>query len=155
MIKKILLTGFIAGTMDALGATTHFLIAGGKNLIKIWNFVGSGVFGTDSLTGGLPYAFIGLFLHYIIATIWTLIFFKMYPYVSSITKNWVVLGVAYALLVWVGMNQIVVPLSNTPPPASPMSFSKFATSATVLIICIGLPISFMAKKYLGRKEAVI
>lgn len=45
------------------------------------------------------------------------------------------------------MNLIVLPLSNTPP----LSFDagKAATAALILIGMIGLPLSFIAGKYLN------
>lgn len=145
LIKSIFIAGLIAGTMDATGATVAYLLRGGENPIKIWNYVGSGVFGEVSLKGGMAYALLGLLLHYIIATIWATIFFFLYKFISIVSKNWIALGIVYGIFVWAGMNLIVVPLSNT--PKAPMTLNGALIAAFVLIICIGLPISYLAKKY--------
>lgn len=145
LLKSILIAGLIAGTMDATGATVAYLLRGGENPIKIWNYVGSGIFGDASLKGGIAFALLGLLFHYIIATIWTTIFFMFYKYLSMISKNWMVLGFIYGILVWAGMNLVVVPLSNT--PKGPMTLNGALVAAFVLIICIGAPISYLAKKH--------
>ncbi len=62
-----------------------------------------------------------------------------------ITKNWIALGVIYGIVVWAGMNLVVVPLSNT--PKGPLTLNGSLIAVFVLIICIGLPISYFAKKY--------
>ena len=143
MKQVIILTGLVAGVLDALGAIITFLIRGGKNPVKIFNFIASGVLGDAGLKGGNGMAMAGLLFHLIIATIWTLLFFLVYPKIKSI--NWVTSGIAYGVVVWLGMNLIVVPLSRTPP--LPFTFSGIVVGIIVLILCIGLPIAYSARKY--------
>lgn len=150
LLKSILIAGIIAGTMDATGATIAYLLRGGENPIKIWNYVGSGIFGEASIKGGMAYALMGLLFHYIIAIIWTTIFFKIHKYLLMISKNWIVLAIIYGIVVWVGMNLIVVPLSNT--PKGPMTLNGALIAGFVLIICIGSPISYLAKKYYSNQS---
>ena len=145
LLKAIILTGLLAGTLDTLGATTHFLAVGGKDPLRIWNFVASGIFGRASLEGGLTYTILGLIFHYCIATTWTYVYFKIYPYVGFFRRNWIVSGSIYAVIVWLGMNQVVLPLSNV--PQRPFSLQGAIVGATVLIICIGLPIAWRAKNH--------
>lgn len=149
LFKSIIVTGLIAGTMDATGATVAYLLRGGENPIKIWNYVGSGVFGDASLKGGIAFAFMGLFFHYIIATIWTSIFFKLHKYLSIISKNWIVLGFTYGIFVWAAMNLVVVPLSNT--PKAPRTLNGSLIAAFILIACIGMPISYRANRYYSSR----
>jgi hypothetical protein len=143
--KAILITGLIAGLMDAAGAIIHYLSAGRKDPIKIFNFIASGVFGKDGLTGGMPMAILGFVFHMIIATIWATIFFFLCSRLKLYTKNWIVVGLAYGVVVWLGMNLVVVPLSNTPPMNRTPSGVLIGT--IILMLCIGLPCAYSAKRY--------
>ena len=145
MVKYILLAGIIAGLLDALGAIVTFLIRGGKDPVKIFNFIASGIFGSKALSGGTGYAVLGFIFHLSIATIWTTIFFIATPYIKSLTKNWWLSGLGYGVFVWMGMNLVVVPLSNT--PSMPFRLSGMIIGVFVLMICIGLPISYFAYRF--------
>jgi len=49
LLRSVLIAGLIAGTMDATGATVAYLLRGGENPIRIWNYVASGVFGSAAI----------------------------------------------------------------------------------------------------------
>lgn len=144
----MLVTGVIAGTLDITGATIHFLLVGGKDPTRILWYIASAVLGKTSYDGGFVTAFLGLLFHYIIATIWTYIFYRAYPLVLFLRKNWWISGIGYGAVVWAGMNLVVVPLSRIPPVE--LKLDRAAVALLVLVICIGLPISFFAKKYYSR-----
>lgn len=143
--KVILVTGLIAGLLDGAAAVIQYLSAGRKDPVKIFNFIASGVFGKEAFSGGLPMATLGFIFHMIIATIWVTIFFFLYPRLRLYTKNWMAVGLAYGVIVWLGMNLIVVPLSNTPPMQRTPSGMIIGT--IILMLCIGLPCAYSAKKY--------
>jgi uncharacterized membrane protein YagU involved in acid resistance len=48
-------------------------------------------------------------------------------------------GALYAILVWLVMNLIVIPISRTPD--TPITLMGAIRGASVLICCIGLPIA--------------
>ncbi len=89
-------------------------------------------------------AAMGLLFHYLIAFSFTLFFFWIFPKVKTWIPNWVLLGVLYGILVWVVMNRLVVPLSNT--PKGPFNLQSALINAAILIVCIGLPLAFMASR---------
>lgn len=91
-------------------------------------------------------ALAGIFFHYVIATGWTVLFFMLYPRVAILSKSKVVTGVFYGIFVWLMMNLIVVPLSNVPIRPGPREVSDVVTGMLVLIVCVGLPISFMISR---------
>ena len=147
--KAIVVAGLVAGTLDGLGAILTFLLRGGKDPVKIFNFIASGVFGESGLKGGTTMALAGLIFHLCIATIWAAFYFIIYPKVTVLAKSWVASGLSYGIVVWLGMNLVVVPLSSTPP--LPMGVQGVIVGSVVLMICVGLPISFLARKfYAGR-----
>jgi len=143
--RAILITGLIAGLLDASGAIIHYLSVGRKDPVKIFNFIASGVFGSEGLSGGMPMALLGFIFHMMIATTWAAIFFLLSAKLRLYTRSWIIVGLAYGIVVWLGMNLIVVPLSNTPPMNR--TPSGVIIGIIVLMICIGLPCAYSAKKY--------
>ncbi len=93
MIRSIIFTGLFAGTLDGIAAIINFSIRGGKDPVKIFNFIASGVFGKSAFEGGFTMATYGLIFHYIIAIGWTAIFFLAYPRIILPLKNRIVSGI--------------------------------------------------------------
>jgi hypothetical protein len=149
LIKAILSAGLVAGTLDISAATIQTLLNGGDPL-KMLQFVASGVFGKEAFSGGLPYSILGLIFHYIIAFIWTVIFFLVFPRIKLLSKSRLLTGLGYGLFVWFIMNRVVLPLSNISP--RPFNLNQAIIGMTILIIAIGLPLSFMAGKYYSKGE---
>jgi hypothetical protein len=143
--KLIITTGLIAGILDGLAAVISFMLKGGKDPQVIFKFIASAIFGNPALSGGVEMVFAGVIFHLCIAMIWTILFFSFYERFKIYALNWIAAGLWYGVVVWVCMNGIVVPLSN----ASPISHTALsvAIGVTVLMVCIGLPISYGAKKY--------
>ena len=151
LLKTILLTGLLVGTLDGSAAVIQTL-AYGRNPIRLFNFIASGVFGNDAFAGGLPYAFYGLLFHYCIAFTWTVFFFWIYPVVKILSRNKIMTGVVYGLFIWLTMNRIVVPLSNV--AAFPFRITSAMIGASILMAAIGLPLSFIAHKfYTSNRES--
>ncbi|MEO5978113.1 MAG: hypothetical protein ABIS36_18720 [Chryseolinea sp.] len=140
----ILISWLIVGTLDMSAAVIQTLINGG-NPVKMLQFIASGVFGTNAFTTEMPYALLGVVFHYIIAFGWTLLFFFLYPRLEFLSWNTIATGFLYGLLVWTIMNQVILRLANTPPIK--FVFMKAIIAALILVFAIGVPLSFMAKKY--------
>lgn len=141
----ILKAGLIAGILDATAASINYKIATGNNPIKVWKFVASGFFGKAALTGGTSFAIWGFIFHMLIAATFAALFFFIYPHVKFLSKNKVLTGLFYGIIVWMIMNLIIVPLSHT--PKFPFNATKAILAAGILMVCIGLPISLIVAKY--------
>jgi hypothetical protein len=148
LAPAILRTGLVAGILDAIAATSQYLINGGRTPSVVWNYVASGAFGPEARTGGLPFAAIGLLLHLCIALGWATLFYLVAVRVPALRKYPVATGVAYGLFVFTMMTRVIVPLSRIGPPKSfnPMNA---AIGATIIVLCIGLPIALRARRDLG------
>ena len=144
LISAIISAGIVAGTLDITAAIIQTLINGG-NPLKMLQFVASGIFGETAFAGGMPYSFWGLLFHYMIAFGWTILFFKIYPKFTFLSKNVLATGIGYGLFVWLVMNRVVLPLSNTPPRNFQLTQALIAM--VVLILAIGLPLSVLARRY--------
>jgi uncharacterized membrane protein YagU involved in acid resistance len=145
----------MAGTLDILAAFTSYYITTGKNPLNILNYVASGVFGkTDAYAGGAGMALLGLLFHYLAAFAFTIFFFFIYPKLKLQSVNRFILAILFGFFAWVVMNKLVVPLSNTPKPATPQPFNWFKNGKEmlILIVMIGLPLSLIFGKYYQEKE---
>jgi hypothetical protein len=146
LVKAIVLTGLLAGTLDITSA----MLVSQVYPLPIGRFIATGIFGREALSGGVGMGIFGLFLHYVIAFIWTIIFFVAYPRLSILSRNKVIVGLAYGIVVWIGMNLIVVPMSNV--TRRPMQVKGVLINASILMVMIGLPISIMAHRYYADKR---
>ena len=144
--QEIIKAGLIAGTLDILAANIYVYIKSGKPAVTgIFHYIAGGLFGKDrSLSDGVMTA-AGLILHYLIAFIWTIFFFWIYPKVKVMSANRVVTAVVYGLVVWFVMNRIVVPLTNL--PTRPFNLTNALINMCILILCIGVPVTFIASRY--------
>jgi len=147
-VRTMWLAWLIAGTLDLSAAAIQMLI-NDRDPLMMLKFIASGVFGPAALQGGNGYAALGVLFHYVIAGLWTWLFFFLYPQLRFLQKNVWATALLYGLFVWFVMNRIVLPLSNT--PAIPFTIRGALISAAVLIVAIGMPLSFMARRYVPAK----
>ena len=149
MVKAIIITGLIAGTLDAIAA----MVVNTVGPLPLFRFIASGAFGRDAFAGGLLMAFWGLLFHYFIAFSWTVLFYIAYPRIPLLSKNKYIVGVAYGITIWVVMNLVVLPMSNVPGMGVMTAWSILKGAGT-LIFMVGLPIAILAHRfYTGRSWA--
>jgi uncharacterized membrane protein YagU involved in acid resistance len=89
----------------------------------------------------------GLIFHFIIATIFAIFFFWLSKMLPSILKNKLLTGILYGFFIWSVMQFIVLPLSDA--PKSPLHFTGAIIAILILIVCIGIPLAYMA----GRRRS--
>jgi len=150
LLKVIFYAGIITATLDILAAVLFFILDTGKNPVIVFDYIASGVFGKAALSGSASMAVWGLLFHYIIAFGFTVFFFIIYPKIKLLQYNKWVTSVFYGLFVWLIMNMVVLPLSNT--PLSTFNLLKAIRAIAILIACIGLPLSIIAGKYYSAKQ---
>ena len=150
-LPYVILTGLLSATMDLCGACLNYMIAHGKFPYGILKYIASGVFGKSAMEGGIGSNLWGLFFHYLIAMSLTAFYFFIYPRIKFLQKNVLLSAVIYGLFAWVVTNMIIVPLSAIHGPVIPADWLAAAKAALILVICIGLPDAYFAKKfYTGR-----
>lgn len=144
--KTILQAGFVAGTLDIVGAIVVYSLMAQKMIaIPILQSVASGVFGKDASTGGTSMAIYGRFFHYLIALGFATIYFLIFPKISFFRSQKILSGIVYGVIVWLIMNLGILPLSNA--SQNPFTLKGVLIGMTILIFCIGLPISFIVHRY--------
>ena len=117
----------------------------------VFQYIASAVLGPDSFKGGLPTALLGLLFHLTIATSWTALFFFAYPRVALLRKNWVGSGIGYGIFVWVMMNRVIVPMTKI--PSRPFVLQNAVIAILILMVAIGTPISFLARRFYTRRDS--
>lgn len=145
LIRTVLLSGLLAGTLDICTACCQYYLKTGKDPLNVLRYVAGGAFGKTAFSGGTPMALWGLFFHYLIAMSFTVFFFLIYPRIEIMARNRVVTGIVYGLFIWLVMNRLVVPLSRLDPV--PFQWKSALIGASILIVMIGIPLSFIANKY--------
>ena len=150
--KTILIAWLIAGTLDMLGALLVYAVVLKKTTAeKIVRGIASGIFKDQAMTGGNEMMLYGVILHYIIALIFTLLYFLIFPYIPFFRKQKIIGGLLYGAFIWMVMNLIVLSIVFPQRP-SPTLYSALI-GAAILMIMIGLPLSYFANKYYRSKTA--
>ena len=152
VLKPLFITGLVVGTLDGLAAVIMYSIQTGKDPLNVFRFIASGVFGAAAFSGGVPMALWGIIFHYIIAFGWTILFFWLAGRFSFLRNNWIISGTIYGIFVWLMMNLVVVPLSLVPMKSSPKEWLAILKGAFILIVCVGLPVSYSARRCLWNSN---
>jgi hypothetical protein len=111
--KTILLSGFLAGTLDIIAAIIIYsFIMHKATATQILQGIASGVFGKAAFSDGTGMALMGLLFHFIIAYCFAIGYFIVFPYLPFLRKQKILSGFLYGIFAWLVMNLIVLPLSN-------------------------------------------
>lgn len=123
-----------------------------RNPFGVLRYIASAVFGKQRANSEESMLFFGALFHFIIAYSFTIVFFLIYPHVRLLSKNRFLTGLLYGLIIWAIMNLIVVP--QTQIGARPFVLKNAMIAAGILIVAIGIPLSYFAYNfYYGRKKA--
>jgi len=145
--RAILWGGLLGGTGDFLFA---FIFYGWK--IRVFQTVAGGLIGREAaMAGGVPTFVLGVILHYVIALIWAALFWGLSRKLPALVQHAVPAGLAYGLVVFYGMNSVVLPLSALHTKAWPLAWAPWPIAAHML--AVGLPIALVARHYSRPRAA--
>ena len=147
--RTVLWSGLLVGSLDIIAAIVQFYVKTGKDPLIVLKYIASAVFGKEAYAGGNAMAAYGLLFHFLIAFIWTLFFFLIYPKLKLLSWNRFVTGVLYGIFIWIIMNRVVVPSSKA--AVGTFNLNQAIIAALILIGAIGLPLSFIAHHYYSGK----
>ena len=149
-VRSIAVTGLVAGTMDILAATIWYSFRTMNSPIRVLEFISRAAFGRDqAYSGSIWMSLTGLTFHYLIAYIWTCLFYLAYPRINLLRTNKYLIGIGYGIFVWTMMNLVVLPMSKI--PAIPFDLKQASIAAFILVMCIGLPISILSHRHYSAK----
>ena len=143
--QPILWGGLIAGTLDICAACLTAWLRAGVTPIGVLQFVASGALGPAAFQGGMKSALIGLVLHYLIATIWTVVFYLASRKWLFLIERPVQFGLLYGIAVYLIMTFVVVPLSRVTP--RPATLTGRTIGILTIMFCIGLPIALIVRRF--------
>jgi hypothetical protein len=137
--------GLIAGTLDICAAFLTAWLRAGVGPIGLLQYVASGALGPAAFQGGVKTALIGLALHYLIATIWTVVFYLASRKLLFLIERPIQFGLLYGIAVYLIMTFVVVPLSRVTP--RPATITGRTIGILTIMFCVGLPISLVVRRF--------
>lgn len=153
LLTIILWAGLLVGTLDICSAFISYSINNpGKNPLRILNYIASAVFEKDVAYSEDYMRIIGLLFHYIVAFSFTALFFLIYPRIKFLSLSRLLTGILYGAVVWCIMNLLVVP--NTNIHRYPSWNKQAMIQMGILMIAIGIPLSYIAYWFYYRKNRV-
>lgn len=143
--RAILFGALLAGALDLISA---FIVTAFKtgNYARMLQGIASGLLGASSFEGGAATATLGVLIHFALAFIWTIIFYVASRRINFLTAQPIVSGVLYGILVYVLMYYVIVALSAA-PFQMPHDFTATVRDVFIHIVCIGLPIALVARRF--------
>lgn len=148
---KVLGIGLLAGTLDITYAIvfSHFRRV---TPAQIFRFIASGLLGMKAFAMGSESVALGVLFHYLIALIWTVIFYAASRKLLVLTRRPVICGLFYGLLVYIFMNWVVLPLSGIPHSTKPVALASRINGVLAVMLCIGLTIALLVSRNLSPKN---
>ena len=99
-------------------------------------------------------AICGLLFHFLIAFLFSLFLFLIYPKLKQVLKNKFLIGLLYGVFIWLVMNKIVLPLSKA--PKLPPDLKRDLIGMLILMFLVGLPIALIVDRhYSGRNDKAV
>jgi uncharacterized membrane protein YagU involved in acid resistance len=149
LTTTILLAGLLVGTLDLAAALINFYINTHRDPTIVLRYIASAVFGrTKAYADGANMLLMGAIFHYLIAYFFTIIFFILYLNFNLMSKNRLLTGIAYGIMIWVIMNLVVVPVALKVY----VKWNQQTWINLLILICmIGIPLAFIAHWYFKKK----
>lgn len=150
-VTALLKIGLIAGTLDISDALIWNLFHGIMP-VRVFQHIASGLLGAHAFGLGARAVALGIVLHYLIALIWTAVFYVLSRKLSVLHRRPLISGLLYGVLVYVVMNFVVLPLSALPHSPRQPTLSSRVNGVLALMFCIGLTVSLLLSHF--RSKAI-
>jgi hypothetical protein len=138
--------GMAVGILDGMAAVILSILFGRGPKI-MFQGIASGLLGRAASEGGWPTAVLGASLHFLIAFIWTAIYYGASLKLPALIRRALICGPIYGVVVYFAMQIIVLPLSAIhKDPFSFGTLSQMLRQIIIHIICVGLPIALLARR---------
>jgi hypothetical protein len=128
----------VAGTFNI---TSAFITIGWR----VCRAIAGGLLGPGARHGGAGTWFLGLFLHFFIATTIAAVYCLSSCRLTFLREHFIVCGLLYGMAAWLVMNLIVLPLSAY-HVRGPYELHAMIQGIIIHMFLIGLPIAFINAK---------
>ena len=153
LILPILLGGLVAGTLDITYAMVAYGVFHPAHVppMRILQSVAAGIWGRDAFNGGLPIAIAGGLLHFTMATMMAAAFVIASRVIPFLLRWPLITGILYGIALYLIMNYVVVPLSNSPgkPPVGWFLVGELMSH----MFGVGVPIAYITKWFNQTRES--
>jgi hypothetical protein len=139
----LLLTGLLAGLLDAMAADLLYMAKGYKSIGKLFQYIASGVYGTAAFTGGAAMVCMGILFHFLIAMAWVAFYFFLHAHLPWLDAHPLMAAIGYGIMVWTIMTLVIVP--NSMAAQRPFSWAFAVINMAILILTIGLPAAYLLR----------
>jgi uncharacterized membrane protein YagU involved in acid resistance len=148
-LAPVVTGGLLSGAIDLTYACTYHGIVSHVPPMRIFQSIGSGIFGKASFEMGATSATVGFIAHFVILIIAAGIFNFARRRFAYLRDHAYLSGMIFGVGIWLTMNYIVLPLSAVPQFKSTLqgTLSDFA----VHVLLLGPAIS-LAAKYFDRAQ---
>ena len=144
LLQTILLGGLCAGVLDITAASINSTLHGGGP-VRVFQSVAGGWLGRVTFQGGWKTAFLGLAIHFLIATIWAAIYAVASLQLPLLNRQAVLSGLFFGSAVYLFMYGIVLPLSAYHARFGNQTPTAILISWLIHIFCVGLPIALVTR----------
>lgn len=145
----VLWIGLVAGTLD-ITENLVFNLFRGITPWRVFQYIASGLIGTQAFERGWASVALSVGVHYVIALFWTALFYVVNLRVTTIMRRPVLSGLIYGGAVYLIMNFIVLPFSGVPHTRNAITLASRINGVLALLFCIGLTISLLMRRTLFR-----
>jgi hypothetical protein len=145
MKRQIIIVTALAGTLDILAAFLQSYITSNVSPAIVLQYIASGILGKSAFSAGIIAICLGLAIHFFITFSCVAVYFWGYPKLKFLKVNWILNAFLIALVAWAITNLIILFISKIPTPS--FVFSKSLIAISILFCCVGIPISYFARKY--------
>ena len=136
------------GVLDLLDAFVFFGMRGAAPR-RILQSIASGVLGRAAYQGGTRTAALGLLLHFFIAFGIVVVYFAATRLLPALHRRPWLFGAAYGIVVYVVMNQVVVPLSAAAVGSGPTPVPVLINGLLIHILGVGIPSALFTRAASG------
>ena len=150
-----LTAGLIAGSLDIVAACIQAYLKNDTPPMQVLRGVASGAFDPKTFSSPALLALCGLLIHFFIAISFTFFFFFLAKQIPTLVKYPVPIGILYGVFVWATMRFIILPYIsrlNPKPIVGQEAIKNAAIAAGIIVICIGIPVALLARKYVRGKN---
>jgi len=149
-----LTAGLIAGALDITAACIQAYLKSGATPAQVLKYVASGAVDPKTFSNDAVLVAVGLLVHFTIAISFAFFFFFLAKQIPSLVKYPIPIGIVYGVFVWSTMRFLSLPYISrlsVKPIIGQEAIKNAAIAAGIIVICVGIPVVLLARKYIRGK----
>src|SRR5512138_1883397 len=146
LLRSSVIAGLIIGAADEI--TYHWFVTSvlsGVPLISVYQYIASGALGNAAFAGGIATALLGVLFHYIFSIVIAGVFILSADRIPLLRRYLIPGSLLYGFGVYIVMNNIVTPLSATPPLPTP-TMSQLIVMILDHLLVFGLLLGILVRR---------